>query len=206
MINDSSRDQSEQRDLVLQRRVVAVAEACGDFIEYWGFKSIHGRVWAYLAISSKPLSQTQVARALKVSRALVNIAINELSDYGLVRRISEQRHAPYEAVFDVWPVIANVLREREWMLLETTRLALEAAITEIERSESPLTEEEEMLSSRFNVGRLEMLLQMTEWAQGILKLLINARLPRATDRWGAWMTKAIRLSHSLKGMMGMDED
>lgn len=197
-------DQIERDQSVLQRRIVAVSEACGDFIEYWGFKSIHGRVWAYLAISAKPLSQTEVAKALKVSRALVNIAINELNDYGLVRPISDQRHAPYEAIFDAWPVIANVLREREWMLLETTRLALEAAITEIERSEDD--DVQDYTEARFNKDRLKMLLQMTEWAQGILKLLINARLPRATDRWGAWMTKAMRLSHSLKGMLAREED
>ncbi len=188
----------------LQRRVIAVSDACGDFIEYWGFKSIHGRVWSYLAISSQPLSQTEIARALGVSRASVCIAINELSGYGLVKPISDLRHAPYEPVMDVWPVIANVLREREWMLLETARITLEGAIHELDRLHSESNERDTEHS--FNEERLKMLLQMTEWAQGILKLLINARLPRAADRWGAWMSKAMKWSHSLKGMLGRDED
>ena len=45
---------------LLERRIVSVCDACGDFIEYWGFKSIHGRVWAYLTISARPLSQTEI--------------------------------------------------------------------------------------------------------------------------------------------------
>ena len=35
---------------ILDRRVLEVCDAIGEFIEYWGFKSIHGRVWAMLAL------------------------------------------------------------------------------------------------------------------------------------------------------------
>ena len=189
---------------LLERRIVSVCDACGDFIEYWGFKSIHGRVWAYLTISSRPLSQTEIARALNVSRASICIAISELSEYGLVKPSNHLRHAPYEAVVDVWPVISNVLREREWMLLETARVALEGALNELERitAEQPTDD----IAQNYNLARLKMLLQMTEWAQGVLKLIINAKLPRATDRWGAWMNKAMNWSYSLKGMLGREDD
>ena len=189
---------------LLEKRIVSVCDACGDFIEYWGFKSIHGRVWAYLTISARPLSQTEIARALNVSRASICIAISELSEYGLVRPNSHVRHAPYESVVDVWPIISNVLREREWMLLETARVALEGALNELDRikSEDP----DDLIAKNYNLARLKMLLQMTEWAQSVLKLIINAKLPRATDRWNAWMTKAMTWSYSLKGMLGREDE
>ena len=202
----------------LHRSVLSVCDACGDFIEYWGFKSIHGRIWAYLAISSRPLSQKDLAEARSMSKGSISIAMNELIAYGLVKPSAEYRHAPYEAVMDVWPIISGVLREREWMLLETARLTLEGAITELERVQlddtkrNLNTDTEQVTRSNsdsedhFNADRLRMLLQMTEWAQSILKLVINARIPRAPERWGAWMNKAVKWSHSLKSILGNSEE
>jgi len=69
----------------MQRRVVRVCEATGEFIAWWGFKSIHGRIWALLALSRDPVSQAELSRTLGVSRALVSGAIAELLEYGLVR-------------------------------------------------------------------------------------------------------------------------
>ena len=60
---------SPSRDRI-ERRVLRVCEATGDFIAWWGFKSIHGRVWALLALSRKPLSQAEIGRTLGVSRAV----------------------------------------------------------------------------------------------------------------------------------------
>ena len=204
--------------LALQRSMLSVCDACGDFIEYWGFKAIHGRIWAYLAISSQPRSQKELAEALGMSKGSISIAINELTDYGLVKPSADYRHAPYEAVMDVWPIISGVLREREWMLLETARLTLEGALTELERVQVAATrlrggatpEQKNSLSGhsglQFNAGRVRILLQMTEWAQSILKLIINARIPRAPERWGAWMGRAVKWSHSLKGLLGNSEE
>ena len=119
---------------------------------------------------------------------------------------------------DVWPIISGVLREREWMLLETARLTLEGALTELERVQldgtkrnaDTDTEQESMYKDRaeshFNADRLRMLLQMTEWAQSMLKLIINARIPKAPERWGAWMNKAVKWSHSLKSILGNSEE
>ena len=185
--------------LALQRSMLSVCDACGDFIEYWGFKAIHGRIWAYLAISSRPRSQKEIAEALSMSKGSISIAVNELLEYGLVKPSADYRHAPYEAIMDVWPIISGVLREREWMLLETARITLEGALTELERAQGEITKEQEYgsteqrhspqvnLETSFNADRIRILLQMTEWAQSILKLIINARIPKAPERWGAWM-------------------
>jgi len=169
-------------------------EACGDFIAYWGFKSIHGRVWAYLALYGGPLAQRQIAEALGVSRASVNLAIAELASYGLVSPTSELHHAPYVANLDVWPVIVDVLERREWPMIDRAKRALEALLAHAERRG-------ESSALNFQIERVKQLLQMTEWAQGILRVLINARLPQTQDSWLLWFGKAMKLSDRIKSLL-----
>src|SRR4051812_41709734 len=54
----------------LTTRIGQVCDAVGAFIEYWGFKAIHGRIWALLALRNGPLAQAEIAKTLGVSRAL----------------------------------------------------------------------------------------------------------------------------------------
>lgn len=177
----------------LTRRVLDVCEATGAFIEYWGFKGILGRVWALLALRAEPLSQTEMAQLLGVSRSLVSGAIAELQRRGLVRPVGDHRNAPYEAVVDVWPSIAHVLRSREWMLIESARLSLDAAIEEAELHRArgePV---------HYDVARMRMLLLMTETAQGFLKALIAMRGSKPMESFIGWVSRASELVASLRG-------
>lgn len=183
--------ESPQQD-ALTRRVLDVCDATGAFIEYWGFKGILGRVWTLLALRAEPLAQTEIAELLGVSRSLVSGAIAELQRRGLVRPISERRNAPYEAIVDVWPSIAEVLRSREWMLIESARLALDAAI-----------EEAEVLRSageavNYDVRRMRMLLLMTETAQAFLRALIAMRSKRPVEALTGWVSRASEFVFSLR--------
>ncbi len=189
---DSVRQRREER---LSRQIVQVGDAIGAFIEYWGFKSIHGRVWTLLALHDGPMAQSEIARALDVSRSLISGAVSELTDRGLLRPVGDHRNAPYEAVNDIWPTISNVLRSREWMLIESIRMTLEAALEELEYAESvghPL---------RWKTDRVRMLLAMTELAQNLLRMLMSVRLPQTTDRFGAWFKKATTLANRLRSMV-----
>lgn len=174
----------------LDKRVLKVCDEVGSFIEYWGFKAIHGRVWTLLAISDGPLSQIEIAERLGVSRSLISTVMSELVEYGLVRAVSQHRNAPYEAVIDVWPTISDVLRQREWMLLESARNSLEAA-----REEAELAGE----GHAYRIERIQLLLTMTELAQALLKVLIAIRMPRSLDGFSDWITRAGTLVKSLRG-------
>lgn len=176
------------------RRVLGVCDAVGAFIEYWGFKSIHGRVWTLLALRAEPVAQAEIAHTLGVSRSLVSGAVAELGRLGLVRAVGEHRNAPYEAVMDFWPTIADVLRGREWMLLERARLALEAAIDEVERGGSGEGGE----PRRYDAGRMKVLLGFTELGQVLLRSLMTMRTPRTPDRLGAWIKGAASLVHRIR--------
>jgi DNA-binding transcriptional regulator GbsR (MarR family) len=170
-------------------RIRQVCDAIGAFIEYWGFKAIHGRIWTLLALRSQPMNQVEVAEFFGVSRSLVSVAMAELSARGLVKALSDHRNTPYEAVVDIWASIADVLREREWMLIESARLALDGAIEEIE------------LSGRvgsWDVDRMRFLLRMTELAQAFLRLLIGIRVPHKLEGLGDWLKSSAKFMRSLR--------
>lgn len=154
----------------LTQRILDVCDGTGDFIEWWGFRAIHGRVWTLLAIMGRPLSQTDIAVLLEVSRSLVHGAVQELEEWGLVQRVGDHRRAPIVAVTEVWPIITHVLRTREWMMIERVRVALEAASQEadvhfLRTGQEPFSRE-----------RLRELTQLTEMAQGFLKVILNLRV------------------------------
>lgn len=177
----------------LDSRVKHVCEAVGEFIEYWGFKAILGRIWTLLALRTEPMSQTEIADFLGVSRSLVSGAVADLVGYGLVRAESEHRNAPYRAVVDVWPTISDVLRDREWMLIETARLALDGAIEEIELA-SPGQ------ARRYDIERLRFLLSMTELAQTFLRLLIGIRVQSRLEGVTDWIKRSSRFLSSLRSV------
>lgn len=174
----------------LERRIVRVCDAIGAFIEYWGFKAIHGRIWTLLVLSRRPLSQTEVARMLGVSRSLVSGAMSELMGFGLVRPVDDSRKAPYLAVVDVWPTISDVLRNREWMLIEGIRQNLDAAIIEAEDAGD---------ETAWDLDRLNLLLQMTELGQKVLGAIISIRTPRTAERFGRWLGRAAGLARRFRG-------
>ncbi len=178
---------------LMTRRVLRVCDSVGDFIEYWGFKHVHGRIWALLALRKDPISQAAIGRTLGISRSLVSETVAELAGFGLVRPTSDRRNAPYEAVFDVWPTIADVLRSREWMLLERAKGALEAAVVEAEIRIARGTE------IPWDIDTMRMLLKMTELFQTLLKFLIAMRMPQSFKGLPRTLARTRGLVQSLRG-------
>ena len=172
--------------------MLQVCDSVGAFIEWWGFKAIHGRVWALLALRRAPMTQAALARTLGVSRALLSSAIHELEAYGLVRPVNAGRNAPWHAVLDVWPVIGDVLRTREWAMVESARVALEAAIEEADIAVD-LGEPVD-----YDVGRMRLLLSLTETAHGTLRLLVALRVPKSVEHLGVTLGKAASILRALR--------
>jgi len=188
----TSRTSKSAYDDQLEHRVMDVCAAVGDFIEYWGFKSIHGRVWAIIALSREPLVQVQIAQQLGVSRSLVSGVISELVERGLVRPVDERRNSPYVAVTEFWPTVASVLRTREWMLLERTRQALEGLVAEAERvSDSGQAD-------RYNLTRARSLLALTEAGQSLLRLVIGFPAGSGAERVTGWLRNVTGLVRRLR--------
>lgn len=174
----------------MERRIIQVCDASGSLVEYWGFKSIMGRVWTLLALRDGPMHQTRIADTLGVSRSLVSGTITDLMQYGLVRAVGEGRNAPYEAVVDVWPAVTDVLRTREWILLETARMALEAALEEVQASPP----------SGYSLARIRFLLGMVKAVQSLLNLVLSVRRPGATAGLKGWVGTMKSLIDNLRSV------
>ena len=102
------------------QKLYLLSVVVGDFIRYWGFRKIHGQIWTILYLTGKPLSGVEITSALKVSKALVSPALQELQKDGLiVEVISENSKTKrYQAVENVTEIIQKVLRRRELPMME----------------------------------------------------------------------------------------
>ncbi len=97
----------------------ALATNVGDFIEYWGFKRVHGKLWCYLFLAQKPLNTSQLMDLLKISKALLSQSLTELLKYRLIQETGKGKNGVtfYQANFQVSEVIASVLKNREKKML-----------------------------------------------------------------------------------------
>jgi DNA-binding transcriptional regulator GbsR (MarR family) len=96
-----------------------VASQVGEFIEYWGFKNVHGRIWTHLFLSDEPLDAGELIERLGISKALVSMSISDLLEYEVIQLAGKgpKSTATYRANPDVTTVIANILRKRERRML-----------------------------------------------------------------------------------------
>lgn len=105
-----------------------LSEQIGEFIHYWGFKRVHGRIWTHLFLSDKPLDSADLVRQMKISKALVSISVRELLEFEVITEAgkSDRNTQLYSVNPDILQVILNVLRGREKRLLNRVTAAHEA--------------------------------------------------------------------------------
>lgn len=115
-----------KRKEVIYPQLDALAEKVGIFIEFWGFKKIHGKIWTLLFLSPVPLDATTLVKRLRVSKALVSFSIHDLLEYSVIEEVARGRGRTilYRAVPDVTTVILNVLRLREKKMIAQVNEAM----------------------------------------------------------------------------------
>ncbi|MBC7464482.1 MAG: hypothetical protein H7256_00690 [Bdellovibrio sp.] len=98
-----------------------LADQVGSFIEFWGFKKIHGQIWTHIWLSSKPIAATVLVKRLGCSKALVSLALKDLIHYKVILVVGQgdRRKILLKANEDVQSVISNVLHLREAKMLES---------------------------------------------------------------------------------------
>jgi len=102
----------------LTQEVDELSDHIGEFIRYWGFKKIHGRVWCYLYLSNCPLDASQLIERLDVSKALMSKTLSELLEYKVIVAIDDcRKKRRYISNPDILHVITSVLRQREKELI-----------------------------------------------------------------------------------------
>jgi DNA-binding transcriptional regulator GbsR (MarR family) len=144
----------------------ALAEQIGHFIEYWGFKKIHGQIWTHLYLSPSPLSAQELISRLKVSKALVSLSMKDLLRYKLILQTEEsltKKNKFYVANPEVFSVIRGVLQNREHQMI--TRIGNE--FKNLEEIFSTLTH-----SNLIDGDRLKLLGKMVKGANSALQNII----------------------------------
>ena len=103
-----------------KRKLNDLIDGVGSFIEYWGFRKIHGRIWSRVYVSDRPLSTPEIVSSLGVSKALVSGALNELLEHKLVVKVGQVKFGgiTYIACPNPAEVVRDVVRNRELVLLE----------------------------------------------------------------------------------------
>lgn len=116
---NSACNQSLTQNAAIPHELSILTEEIGKFIEYWGFKAIHGRIWALLYLSKEPMSSIEISRKLKVSKTLLSFSIAELIKYGVIQEAGKgiKRTVFFGANPNLTEVILNVLKNREMPLM-----------------------------------------------------------------------------------------
>ncbi|RZA10156.1 MAG: ArsR family transcriptional regulator [Proteobacteria bacterium] len=91
------------------------ASQVGSFMEYWGFKKVHGQIWCHIYLSSQPLDASELMKRLEISKALVSISLKELLDFEVIEEVGKSARGTrlYKAREDLRATILDTLRRRE---------------------------------------------------------------------------------------------
>ncbi len=142
-----------------------LAEQIGQFIEYWGFKKIHGRIWTHLYLSKDPLDATELRERLKVSKALISMSLADLLEYEVIQELGKGPRGTlvYRANPDVTQVILGVIRKRERKMISQIQAA--------HRLVADLKPEDQR-AVLLDADRIQSLGTMIQGAQGALEALM----------------------------------
>lgn len=155
----------------MKKRLKELDHLChliGQFIEYWGFKNIEGKIWAHLLLANRPLCAQDLIERIGVSKGLVSISIARLMEYEVIEiHHTEGKRTQFFQVNDnITEVIKGVLRSRERKLLAN----ISSAINLLEQV--PLEELNEV-----SVKRIRYLKKITQYAAKILDILLFGGKP-----------------------------
>lgn len=146
------------------------AQAVGSFIEFWGFKRIHGILWFLLYTSPRPLSQQELGRYTGFSKASISLALREMEGWGVIHLLPGQkgRERFYEPETHLGTMVRNVLERRERRMLEEAERSFQELLHAL-RARSPRVP--------FMERRVENLLLLTRTALFVVKeFLYHSRI------------------------------
>lgn len=165
------------------RKLRALSQGVGDFIRYWGFRRIHGQIWAQVYLSKDSLSGAELTQRLGVSKALISPALSELESYGLIRMNEDGKKTKrYSAAPDVIPVIKDILKNREAKIIASAKEQFDA-LTNVHQE---LGDHASLLES----GRLQEVGKMISLAQFALNFLVEQSDEESLACWNKEALKA----------------
>jgi len=142
-----------------------LADQIGDFIQYWGFRKVEGKLWTYIFLAETPLKAEELMARTGISKAMLSLSLGELLKYDVIRKAypDRERGQAYVINPNVMEVISNVLRTRERQLLGRIFSSFLCAKESLESNQS----------SQVSPERVEFLGQMISAATTLLDSLLS---------------------------------
>jgi DNA-binding transcriptional regulator GbsR (MarR family) len=158
----------------MNKEILPLADSVGEFIQYWGFKSIHGRVWTLIYLSDQPISTPQIVETLGVSKGLTSMAINELMELELIEQLDKAKYGAHTYISkeDIASTVRNVLRERELVYIKEAQNKMEVLLS---KSDSELNK------SNINKKRLKSLRDLTHSHRLLLSKVVGHNFKSVRD-------------------------
>ncbi|MFQ5637245.1 MAG: GbsR/MarR family transcriptional regulator [bacterium] len=143
-----------------------LADSVGEFIKYWGFKEIHGRVWIHIYLAEHPVTAKELTDKLGVTKGLISVTLSELIAYQVVEKVrtGNAKSPGYQSNTDLVEVIYNILRNRELKLTSKIQKNIQELSDELDDSEQQMHQ------------KLNKLYDMTNFAVDSLKKLLNNKV------------------------------
>jgi len=151
-----SSDPAEEIPFASSPNYLRAAKAVGSFIEFWGFKRIHGMIWFVLYTSPRPLSQSELVAITRFSKASISLALKEMLGWGVIHLVPAHKGKErfYTAETHLGKMVRNVLERREKAILEEALQSFSALLEEGRKTPSP----------SFSLKRVENLHRLTRVA------------------------------------------
>lgn len=151
----------------------AVSDVVGRLIEFWGFKRNMGRIWAVLYLSPEPLSAEDLRLALKLSSGAVSMTLNELSRWGVVRKVWVQgeRRDFYAAEVHLWRMISRVFSEREKTEILTAIESFEGALASLATRRASM-DPKERARAELQHQRIQQLLELAKLGKRLIETFL----------------------------------
>lgn len=142
-------------------KVINLASKIGQFMEYWGFKQVHGKVWTLIFLSSEPVDANFLQSNLKISKALTSMTIKDLLGYKVILEVEKDKPGTqkYRINPEITEVIIDVIEKRELKMLHEILTSYEDLKKESHKKDDKL----------LNTKRLTELGTMVTAANSLLK-------------------------------------
>ena len=102
----------------------------GDMGATWGVNRSVAQIHALLIVSDKPRHAEEIADILSLARSNVSNSLKELTTWDLVRRVPVrgERRDHFEAVGDVWEMVARIVEMRKAREIDPAKAVLKACL------------------------------------------------------------------------------
>lgn len=174
LLSDAEEGHGHRPLAPLSPAALEVCDALGNLMAFWGFQRSHGRIWALLFLSERPLHAGEIAQRLDLSAGQVSMSVRELEHWGVVHpeRLPGQRRTWFRPETNLFRMVTRVFRDRELEQIRTLARVLQHAKQELLTQQDP--------GAALRLRRIQGLIAATELGRTLVERLVSGSLlPRA---------------------------